>query len=189
MEKKIPATKGDSISLFVKTEGVELRGYNYVRAQIDKNHANEPVYTRLLEYSELVIADYIRKNSLINTSINNLENKSGVQLTFKSDGNLRYGDYLVRGDPKFDIILNSRAEYSYEAIVYKLKSKLKLYKNLVYFGFSKHNVKKRTMKHIMAAIGPHGHCPECEYVNLVKLHRTIISTLEHEGIDINEEYE
>ncbi len=184
MEKEILATKE---SLFVETKEVELRGYNYVRSQIENDHPNEPIYFKLLEYSKFVVDDYIKKNSLITT--NNFKKRSGAQLTFEKDGNLRYGDYLVKGDSKFNLILNSRARYGYAAIVYKLKCLLRPYKNLAYFGFSKHEVKKRVKKHIWASIAPHDYGPECEYVNFVKLHLAIIEVLEYEGIDIDAEYQ
>ena len=177
----------DDTNLFVETKSAELRGYNYVKARIELNHANERIYIKLVENSKLVIKDYLKKNSLITTD--NINNRSRVQLIFEQDGNLRRGDYLIKGDFNFNTILNSRAEYGYAAIVYKLKSKLRPYKNLVYFGFSKHDVKKRAKKHIWASIAPHGYGPECEYVNFVKLHCAIINVLEDKGIDVEAEYQ
>ena len=43
-------------------------------------------------------------------------------------------------------------------------------------------------KHILAAIGPHGYCPECEYVNYVKLHKAILNVLNFEKINTQFEY-
>ena len=39
------------------------------------------------------------------------------------------------------------------------------------------------------SVAPHGHGPECEYVNFVKLHRAIIKVIEYKGIDANTEYQ
>ena len=185
MKKEILELK-DELILFAKAKKVDLRGYNYVWGRIADEYPNKLINFKLLEYSALVVEDYIKKNNAMTT--NNFKNRYGVQVTFANGGNLRYGDYLVKGDHKFDIILNSRAKYGYAAIVYMLKSNLTPFKNLAYFGLSTNKAKERAMKHIIAAIAPHGYGPECKYVNFVKLHRAIINVLKYRGIDVNEEY-
>lgn len=185
MKKEILKLK-DKLNLFAKAKKVDLKAYNYVWDQIENKHPNNPIYIRLLKYSTLVVEVYIKKHSAITANI--FKNRSKVQVTFEKEGNLCYRDYLVKGDPNFDVILNSRARYGYAAIVYKLKSELQPYKNLAYIGFSKLTVKERVMKHLLAAIAPHGYGPECKYVNYVKLHRAIINVLERNGIHVDAEY-
>ncbi|MFX1569006.1 MAG: hypothetical protein ACFFCV_11645 [Promethearchaeota archaeon] len=165
---------------------LDLKGYIYEQDKIRRNYGNKLIYTKLLKYSKKIIEDYVIKNSLITNSDTKKRNEN--QLIFEKDGTLRKAEYLIKGDGNFDKILNSRKKYGYEAIVYKLKSKLTPWKNKVYFGFSKHNVRKRMYKHIMATIGPHGYCPECEYVNYVKLHEAILNALNFEKINIRFEY-
>ena len=85
MEKEIPLPKEN---LWDEAKEVELRGYNYVRSQIESNHQNELIFIKLLEYSKLVIENYIcnndrgiqiRDGSSNNTVINNtLHNNDAV---------------------------------------------------------------------------------------------------------------
>lgn len=176
----------DKLNLFAKAKKADLRGYNCEWNRIVKNYPHNPIYIKLLGYSALVVEGYIKKHNEITT--NNFKKRSKVQTTFDNDGDICYRDYLVKDDPNFDVILNSRAQYGYAAIVYMLKSELQPYKNLVYIGFSTLTVKERVIKHILAAIAPHGYSPECRYVNYVKLHRAIINVFEHSGIDVDAEY-
>ncbi len=164
--------------------GLELKGYNYIRSKFLEKHRNKSIFIKLLKYSRFVIENYIGNNEFID-SINSPNNKS-KQLKFKENGKPYFDNYLIKGEDKFNEVLNKRKKYGYNAIVYLLRCRIKPYENKIYFGWTKLNSNDRFKIHLKDAISPHGR--DSSYPNIVELHKAIRRALEVEKIDYRESF-
>ncbi len=175
VQKKSVFTAQNNLFKPFRINGSELKGFNFLRMRIFKEHGNELVYKKLLEYSNYVIEQYLDTSDSIEPDLSQSKiMNSPKQLTL--DGTF-IKEYIVRTEVGEDIfldVLKNRVKHGYKFILYILICKLESLKDLPYIGYTK-NMKKRFRDHIMNGIGPHG--KGYAYVNVVPLHQAIIKMI------------
>ncbi len=162
-------------------------GWDSLRDLFYETYDDNPpeIIKKLLKYSKKFVEEYKKLiTPLIDKGINTSDKK---QTSFGNDLDLQV-QYITRENLKFNSILKNRLKNGFRWIIYRIKSNLIEYPNKVYIGYSKNNDKRRFKYHLLVAIGPHGHCEKCEYVNVVKLHKVIRKALEKEGINWKKEW-
>jgi len=165
-------------------ENVILNGYNYVRNEILREHKGKVIYSKILEYADIVLKKQIKLGRLP------LYRTAQVRLTTQQKlVDIYEGkDYMTKKDEFYEFVNKHR---DYEALVYLIKCKNGFpdnwFKGKKYFGYTHSTEKIRFKSHIREAIEQN-----MDYQNgyrseePTKLNRAICIALEDFGYRINE---
>jgi hypothetical protein len=149
-----------------------LKGYNYLRRNIQNANASGLIYIKLLEHSKFVIENYIKSS---NKLLAELEVKHEIQKTQRGRQMFFGKGYIMKGEAGFEMAKAKRGKLLYRAVVYKLKCKILDFKDMLYIGWAR-DEGRRLMIHVEDSINPYGQ--GCKFKTLVPLHQAIRATMQ-----------
>ena len=174
----------ENFKILLDKNDLTLKGYNYVRNEILREHKDEVIYSKILRYADIVLKKQIKSVKLP------LYKKSQVRLSTQQKlVDIYEGkDYVTENDKYFEFVNIYR---DYEALVYLIKCKndfpVNWFKGKKYFGYTHSTEKIRFRNHIREAIDQY-----MDYHNGLrsneptKLNRAICFALDELGYRINE---
>ena len=174
----------EKVKILLNKNELALKGYNYLRNEILRDHKDELIYSKILCYADIVLKKQIKLGKLP------LYKTAQVRLTTqKKLVDIYEGkDYVTENDKFYEFVNKYR---DYEALVYLIRCKngfpSNWFKGKKYFGYSHSTEKIRFKYHIREAIKQY-----MDYHNFfrskepTKLNRAIIIALEDLGYRINE---
>ena len=140
----------------VYIEGETMKGYNFLRKSIIKEHPHDIKYIRLLMHSRIFLENFYNSaKKMIKNAIEKHKHPrkdQDIQKEISGYLGIREG-YIIKGEPGFELAKEKREKFLYQIILYELKCKLLKYYNSPYIGFTS-DMDKRLELHILHSLEP-----------------------------------
>ena len=149
-----------------------LKGYNYLRRNIQNVNASGLIDIKLLKHSKFVIENYIKSSDKL---LAELEARHEIPKTQRGRQMFFGKGYIMKGEAGFEMAKANRGKLLYRAVVYKLKCKLLDFKDMLYIGWAR-DEDRRLMIHLEDSITSYGQ--GCKFKTLVPLHQAIRAAMQ-----------